>query len=54
MYYIKTGTLTQNEMTVNTIWVPLDRSDFKPAGREVQVEGVGYQPTGKITENKTN
>lgn len=47
----KTGTLTQNEMTVNTIWVPRDAPDGKPAGREVQVEGVGYQPIGKITEN---
>lgn len=49
----KTGTLTQNEMTVNTIWVPFARSDGKPAGREMEVEGVGYQPIGRITENKT-
>ena len=48
----KTGTLTQNEMTVNTIWVPRDSSNGQPAGREIQVEGVGYQPIGRITENK--
>lgn len=33
----KTGTLTQNEMTVQRIWVP--------AG-EVEVTGVGYEPAG--------
>jgi Ca2+-transporting ATPase len=48
----KTGTLTQNEMTVNTIWVPMYSSDVKPTGREVQVEGVGYQPIGRITVDK--
>jgi Ca2+-transporting ATPase len=48
----KTGTLTQNEMTVNTIWVPMDSSGGKPNGREVQVEGVGYQPIGRITVDK--
>jgi len=48
----KTGTLTQNEMTVTTIWVPSADADGRPTGREVQVEGVGYQPVGRITENK--
>lgn len=33
----KTGTLTQNEMTVKDVWMP--------AG-ELQVSGVGYDPTG--------
>jgi len=35
----KTGTLTQNEMTVNSVWLP--------AGK-FSVTGVGYSPTGKI------
>lgn len=40
----KTGTLTQNEMTVVSIWTP---------DRELQVSGEGYSPQGKITwENK--
>ncbi|HEY3289678.1 MAG TPA: HAD-IC family P-type ATPase, partial [Anaerolineae bacterium] len=32
----KSGTLTQNQMTVREIWV---------AGREIQVSGIGYDPT---------
>jgi potassium/sodium efflux P-type ATPase len=48
----KTGTLTQNEMTVTTIWVPIADAAGKPSGREIQVEGVGYSPVGRITENK--
>jgi potassium/sodium efflux P-type ATPase len=35
----KTGTLTQNEMTVREIWV---------AGRRISVTGVGYDPSGEI------
>ena len=35
----KTGTLTQNEMTVNHLWL---------AGREYQITGVGYKPEGDI------
>jgi Ca2+-transporting ATPase len=35
----KTGTLTQNEMTVREIWLP---------GRKLEVTGVGYAPDGKI------
>lgn len=35
----KTGTLTQNEMTVREIWV---------AGRRLTVTGVGYAPEGQI------
>ena len=34
----KTGTLTQNQMTVQTIWLP-DRE-------EIEVTGVGYDPAG--------
>lgn len=40
----KTGTLTQNEMTVNNLWLP---------GKELKVTGLGYAPLGKILyENK--
>ncbi|MBC7232251.1 MAG: cation-transporting P-type ATPase [Chloroflexi bacterium] len=35
----KTGTLTQNEMTVRALWV---------AGRQLTVTGVGYAPNGQI------
>ena len=34
----KTGTLTRNEMTVTTVWLP--------DGRELEVSGVGYAPQG--------
>ena len=37
----KTGTLTQNEMTVNHIWLP---------GRELEVTGTGFAPKGNILE----
>jgi Ca2+-transporting ATPase len=36
----KTGTLTQNEMTVREAWV---------AGRKLTVTGVGYEPAGEFT-----
>lgn len=35
----KTGTLTQNEMTVNHLWT---------ASREYEVTGVGYAPKGQV------
>jgi magnesium-transporting ATPase (P-type) len=35
----KTGTLTKNEMTVRTLWLPT---------AEVEVTGVGYVPEGEI------
>jgi Ca2+-transporting ATPase len=35
----KTGTLTENEMTVTRLWV---------AGQELTVTGVGYEPQGRI------
>jgi Ca2+-transporting ATPase len=38
----KTGTLTQNEMTVVRLWA---------GGRIYQLEGRGYQPTGGLVEN---
>ena len=37
----KTGTLTQNEMTVNHIWLP---------GKELEVTGTGFAPKGNILE----
>jgi calcium-translocating P-type ATPase len=39
----KTGTLTQNEMTVNHLWLP---------DKEVEVTGLGYAPTGDLLVNK--
>jgi len=38
----KTGTLTQNEMTVRDLWV---------AGRRLTVTGTGYAPEGQILES---
>ena len=38
----KTGTLTQNEMTVSDLWLP---------GRKLSVTGVGYAPDGKLQED---
>lgn len=37
----KTGTLTQNEMTVSHLWL---------AEKEFQVTGVGYEPKGEVLE----
>jgi Ca2+-transporting ATPase len=39
----KTGTLTQNKMTVTSVWV---------GGRSLEVTGDGYAPTGQILEKK--
>lgn len=39
----KTGTLTAGEMTVRALWT---------AGREIQVTGNGYAPTGSLRENE--
>jgi potassium/sodium efflux P-type ATPase len=38
----KTGTLTQNEMTVRELWV---------SGRRYSVNGVGYSPDGTVVES---
>lgn len=38
----KTGTLTQNEMTVSNIWLP--------SGRSLTVDGSGYRPRGEFIE----
>jgi P-type Ca2+ transporter type 2C len=40
----KSGTLTQNQMTVRDIWV---------AGHRVKVTGVGYEPVGSFVPNPT-
>ncbi|MBT9475924.1 MAG: HAD-IC family P-type ATPase [Polaromonas sp.] len=37
----KTGTLTRNEMTVSTLWLP--------GGVEIDVSGIGYAPEGKFS-----
>ncbi|GIO83758.1 calcium-transporting ATPase [Paenibacillus faecis] len=39
----KTGTLTQNKMTVTRLWLE---------GRSLEVTGEGYEPIGQILENK--
>lgn len=39
----KTGTLTQNEMTVRNLWA---------AGRTLTVSGVGYAPAGEILDTQ--
>ncbi len=35
----KTGTLTKNEMTLRSLWIP---------STEIEVTGVGYDPTGEV------
>ncbi len=39
----KTGTLTRNEMTVTSLWLP--------DGRAIAITGTGYQPDGRLLEN---
>ena len=39
----KTGTLTRNEMTVTSVWLP--------GSREFAVTGTGYEPQGKFLED---
>ena len=45
----KTGTLTQNEMTVQKLWAPSLKMG-RLEGREVSFSGVGYEPVGTVTE----
>ena len=40
----KTGTLTRNEMTVTTLYLP--------DGRELSVTGAGYEPVGKFLDRE--
>ena len=47
----KTGTLTQNEMTVRNLWIPANlcnANDLNEIGRVLTVTGTGYEPTGEI------
>lgn len=47
----KTGTLTQNEMTVRYLWIPTNlRKANVPTemGRVLRVTGTGYEPSGEI------
>ena len=47
----KTGTLTQNEMTVRNLWIPanpLNGNDSNEIGRILTVTGTGYEPAGEI------
>jgi magnesium-transporting ATPase (P-type) len=44
----KTGTLTQNEMTVKAIWLPGVSEAVN--GRNLKVTGVGYAPDGAIED----
>jgi Ca2+-transporting ATPase len=42
----KTGTLTKNEMTVKSIWLPGYSASENNHGRYIAVEGEGYEPKG--------
>ena len=50
----KTGTLTQNEMTVRNLWLPVWQGSVHDVvspsitGREITASGIGYDPEGKI------
>ncbi|MDP2965106.1 MAG: cation-transporting P-type ATPase [Pelolinea sp.] len=47
----KTGTLTQNEMTVRNLWVPTGLQKLNlptDIGRILTVTGTGYEPAGEI------
>ena len=53
----KTGTLTQNEMTVRHLWLPIfdgnPNEDVNPfiSGKELELTGTGYDPNGQILAN---
>jgi Ca2+-transporting ATPase len=44
----KTGTLTQNEMTVRNIWISTEHGT---GGRKIAVAGIGYDPSGTFSES---
>ncbi|HEU5315471.1 MAG TPA: cation-transporting P-type ATPase [Chloroflexota bacterium] len=46
----KTGTLTQNEMTVRGLWMPAPARDGAPPGRWLTVGGAGYESTGALEQ----
>jgi Ca2+-transporting ATPase len=53
----KTGTLTQNEMTVRAVWLPKANANAAPAniaGNRLTVDGIGYRPDGKIFSAEGN
>ena len=47
----KTGTLTQNEMTVRQIWVPQNNPNL---GGGIEVSGIGYNPVGTFRWREGN
>ena len=49
----KTGTLTQNEMTVQSIWLPA-LTNGQLNGRAIMISGIGYEPRGDLKENNTS
>ncbi|MGA9350172.1 MAG: HAD-IC family P-type ATPase, partial [Anaerolineae bacterium] len=51
----KTGTLTQNEMTVRELWLSPSyspRQQGESSGRRLTVTGVGYASEGQILDNR--
>lgn len=47
----KTGTLTQNEMTVRNLWIPYNDATagaWEDQGLNLTVTGIGYTPQGQI------
>jgi magnesium-transporting ATPase (P-type) len=48
----KTGTLTQNEMTVRTVWLPeMSAKNDKGIGKSYSLTGIGYEPVGDLKLN---
>ena len=46
----KTGTLTQNEMTVKRLWLPsIENTSAACVGSCIDVSGIGYVPEGNFT-----
>jgi Ca2+-transporting ATPase len=47
----KTGTLTQNEMTVRSLWIPRSEApDGGDSGWELSLTGIGYAPQGQVLQ----
>ncbi len=44
----KTGTLTQNEMTVRALWLPVNAEANKEIGKSYSLTGIGYEPVGEL------
>ena len=45
----KTGTLTQNEMTVRRLWIPhTANEEATGSGETIEVNGIGYNPAGSF------